>query len=519
MAHPVTGKTHTIRYLASSLVGTTTLIITAEQVGLLAQYMALARLLQPAMVVIEDVDLIARSRDEMQGGGCDEVLLNRLLNEMDGLQDNADILFVLTTNRPHALEAAIAQRPGRVDQAIEVPLPDRACREKLVRLYGRGMVLGNALVVEAAQRTDGVSAAFIKELMRRTAQSLIGRKAKEPNQADLAHRAGRDAVQRRETECDVAGWSARIDATGTRMIPVPDSEQLEELAERWSVALARLHAAEQAIKADKARRQSDVVARVVDAVTETPVEAALEAARAAAKGAQDIAVPQIMAWLNQRESELLEADGSSSPWAVRQALRYRRMKALVPRLRHWHTLAMEAIAVMERDAATCRSIGSVELVESVARWPIPAITSVAPPGAAMASTIQVAKALETLRAALPEEELSIDLEGLNELLRRLWAFLQELVIHRGIEFTNNKHIAAGEKLEMAARMLTPLAIHLQQFADRAAAEVAAEWDQVEAFLDRYRIAARSELPKTLQALLATFENKDGIKLTVSAESR
>jgi ATP-dependent 26S proteasome regulatory subunit len=63
---PGTGKTHTIRYLASNLPGITTFIITAGQVGLLAQYMTLARLLQPSMVVIEDVDLIARSREQMQ---------------------------------------------------------------------------------------------------------------------------------------------------------------------------------------------------------------------------------------------------------------------------------------------------------------------------------------------------------------------------------------------------------------------------------------------------------------------
>jgi hypothetical protein len=171
---PGTGKTHTIRYLASNLPGITTFIITAGQVGLLAQYMTLARLLQPSMVVIEDVDLIARSRERMDGG-CEEVLLNRLLNEMDGLQENSDVLFVLTTNRPQDLEAALAQRPGRIDQAIEVPLPDEGCRDKLVRLYGRGMKLSPALVADAAKRTDGVSAAFIKELMRRTAQVALAR--------------------------------------------------------------------------------------------------------------------------------------------------------------------------------------------------------------------------------------------------------------------------------------------------------------------------------------------------------
>jgi ATP-dependent 26S proteasome regulatory subunit len=170
---PGTGKTHTIRYLANNLPGHTTLIITAAQVGLLAQYMSLARLLQPAMVVIEDVDLIARDRNQM--GTCDEVLLNAFLNEMDGLKQDADILFVLTTNRPEQLESALASRPGRIDQAIEVPVPNDIGREKLVRLYGRGLPLGDAVVSDAAQRTKGVSAAFIKELMRRVAQASIAR--------------------------------------------------------------------------------------------------------------------------------------------------------------------------------------------------------------------------------------------------------------------------------------------------------------------------------------------------------
>jgi len=135
--------------------------------------MNLARLLQPTMVVIEDADLIGRDRNEM--GPCEESLLNRLLNEMDGLKEDADILFVLTTNRPEQLESALASRPGRLDQAIEVPLPDDIGRKKLVQLYGRGLPLGEAVVAEAAQRTKGVSAAFIKELMRRIAQASIAR--------------------------------------------------------------------------------------------------------------------------------------------------------------------------------------------------------------------------------------------------------------------------------------------------------------------------------------------------------
>ena len=43
---------------------------------------------------------------------------------MDGLGTKADVIFLLTTNRPEALEPALSARPGRIDQAIEFPLPD-----------------------------------------------------------------------------------------------------------------------------------------------------------------------------------------------------------------------------------------------------------------------------------------------------------------------------------------------------------------------------------------------------------
>jgi ATP-dependent 26S proteasome regulatory subunit len=125
-------------------------------------------------VVLEDVDLIARERSEM-GSPCEEVLLNKLLNEMDGLKEEADIFFILTTNRPESLETALASRPGRVDQAIEFPLPDECGREKLVRLYACGVAVAEDVVREVVRRTERVSAAFIKELMRRSVQFHLER--------------------------------------------------------------------------------------------------------------------------------------------------------------------------------------------------------------------------------------------------------------------------------------------------------------------------------------------------------
>jgi hypothetical protein len=179
---PGTGKTHTIHYLASQMKDHTTLLVTADQVGLLDEYMQLARFLQPAIVVLEDVDLIARARTSMHNA-CEESMLNRLLNEMDGLREDAMILFILTTNRPDQLEEALTSRPGRIDQAIEFGLPDDEGRRKLLRLYSGDLILSDDLIEYLIKKTGGGSGAFIKELMRRSAQFLL-----ESGEQDLGER-------------------------------------------------------------------------------------------------------------------------------------------------------------------------------------------------------------------------------------------------------------------------------------------------------------------------------------------
>jgi cell division protease FtsH len=82
-------------------------------------------------------------------------------------------LFILTTNRPDSLEAALASRPGRIDQAIEFPLPDENGRRLLIGLYACGLPLDENIIETIVRRTDKASAAFIKELMRRAAQFYV----------------------------------------------------------------------------------------------------------------------------------------------------------------------------------------------------------------------------------------------------------------------------------------------------------------------------------------------------------
>ena len=103
-------------------------------------------------------------------------LLNKLLNEMDGLRPDADILFVLTTNRPEVLEEAPAARPGSDRPGDRVPVPRRGGAGEVDPAVrpARGHP-GGTVVERAVARTAGVSALFIKELMCRSAQAGIGR--------------------------------------------------------------------------------------------------------------------------------------------------------------------------------------------------------------------------------------------------------------------------------------------------------------------------------------------------------
>jgi ATP-dependent 26S proteasome regulatory subunit len=112
------------------------------------------------------VDLIAEERDHHLG---ENPLLFELLNEMDGLAADNDVTFLLTTNRADLLEEALAARPGRVDHAAELPVPDAGARARLIRLYQGNLVLDLSDLGTVIGRTEGVTASFTKELLRRAA--------------------------------------------------------------------------------------------------------------------------------------------------------------------------------------------------------------------------------------------------------------------------------------------------------------------------------------------------------------
>lgn len=157
---PGTGKTHTVRYLTSQLREATVIILSGASLGMVGAFGNLARRLAPAVVVLEDVDLIAQERTFGPFGSSPALF--ELMNEMSGLAEDADVAFILTTNRPDALEPALAARPGRVDLAVEIPLPDPAARRQLLDLYARGLNLDGVDLDATVGRTEGMTASFFQ---------------------------------------------------------------------------------------------------------------------------------------------------------------------------------------------------------------------------------------------------------------------------------------------------------------------------------------------------------------------
>ncbi|TMQ35078.1 MAG: 26S protease regulatory subunit, partial [Planctomycetota bacterium] len=130
---PGTGKTSICLYLAGRLPQFTVCFASGQRLLYPREVCRMARYLQPAMIVFEDIDLVALERN---ANGLATVL-GELMNQIDGCEPTDQVLFVMNTNSLDRLEHAVKNRPGRVDQIIDIPLPGRDERRKLLHHFAR----------------------------------------------------------------------------------------------------------------------------------------------------------------------------------------------------------------------------------------------------------------------------------------------------------------------------------------------------------------------------------------------
>src|SRR6266511_3172646 len=127
----------------------------------------------PAIVFIDELDSIGRSRSAGQvgGGGGDEreQTLNQILTEMDGFDPSTDVIVIAATNRPDILDAALL-RPGRFDRRVAVQPPDRAGRQRILEVHTRGVPLGDDVDLDRlAASTTGMVGADLANLVNEAA--------------------------------------------------------------------------------------------------------------------------------------------------------------------------------------------------------------------------------------------------------------------------------------------------------------------------------------------------------------
>ena len=126
-----------------------------------------ARKNAPAIIFIDELDAIGRTRGSGIGGGHDEreQTLNQLLVEMDGMTKNNGLLFFAATNRTDVLDPALT-RPGRFDRTITVGLPDVKERQEILELHAQGKRLSKSIdLAQVARRTPGYSGAQLENVI------------------------------------------------------------------------------------------------------------------------------------------------------------------------------------------------------------------------------------------------------------------------------------------------------------------------------------------------------------------
>lgn len=132
-----------------------------------------ARAAAPCVLFFDELDSLAKARGNSHDGGATDRVINQILTEMDGMNKKKNVFIIGATNRPDVLDPAI-MRPGRLDQLIYIPLPDKASRVAIVTHSFRNCILENGINIdEIATATHGFSGADLFGVCQRACKLAI----------------------------------------------------------------------------------------------------------------------------------------------------------------------------------------------------------------------------------------------------------------------------------------------------------------------------------------------------------
>ncbi|HEY8196498.1 MAG TPA: ATP-dependent zinc metalloprotease FtsH [Gemmatimonadales bacterium] len=141
----------------------------------------------PAIIFIDELDSIGRSRGQLVAGGSSEQeqTLNQILTEMDGFSSREGVIVLAATNQPDLLDNALL-RPGRFDRRVVVNLPDRNGREAILKVHTRAVPLAPDVDLgELAGATPGLSGADLRNLVNEAALLAARREQNAVHQRDF----------------------------------------------------------------------------------------------------------------------------------------------------------------------------------------------------------------------------------------------------------------------------------------------------------------------------------------------
>lgn len=141
----------------------------------------------PSIVFVDEIDAVGRQRGAGLGGGHDEreQTLNQILVEMDGFDNDTNVIVIAATNRADILDPALL-RPGRFDRKVFVDLPDVRGREAILKVHARGKPIASEVdLKEVARLTAGFSGADLENLINEAAIFAARRSQKSINRLEF----------------------------------------------------------------------------------------------------------------------------------------------------------------------------------------------------------------------------------------------------------------------------------------------------------------------------------------------
>jgi hypothetical protein len=213
--------------------GITSIIV--ENAETLPQAMLFARQYAPALVVVEDIDRVTKQRDD---------LCNEIMDSLDGVEaKESDVMVLFTSNHHDSIHPAM-RRPGRIDTFIRIDAPDVVAVDRLLRLYGRGLIEPGADLRMACDLLSGQIPAVIREVVERSKLAAIAR-------AETMHDA------RTLSPHDITIAAKRLLMQQKLFAPVKSIDQTAETVDRFGRLLAGPLLAEMQAEYSKINRGDD----------------------------------------------------------------------------------------------------------------------------------------------------------------------------------------------------------------------------------------------------------------------